>query len=597
MGLLDKLLGRDYKYYIQKCNKVKNDDLGEAMACLVHAEELIDESDESAKAEIEAERSKIKHIVYRKAYEVAKQYLKSGQHQAAQNAIDRAARHVQNDEEREELNALVNNSQTWESEEKIVEAHVEGEERVSGLDVNDKWNLYVTNLPFAKAQHCDELGNDFKKAWIALQEGEFDEAIEILEDVYKVHPDDPLVMCELGRAFYGKGQFEKADELIAKSDQADPQIDTKLLRTEVLWNMKKFDVAEEVLQAAHDADPDNNNVLARIAQHGLISKDYESGIAAVEVLVENLPNDRSVHQLAGRLYLESGDEDNALKSFENVNRLFWQVNPQTKKITFDQNAAVAAAGLYFKKNENLERAVELLEAVRANSDGETHIAICLQLAEVYEKMSKPAKRKEVLNESTRFMDDALKSARGPERAMMQLQYAEVCDKLGDSERFKENIEEAKAFFKTDADKGHPVAAFYMDIIQKRENGEPFPKADQMQDRLNAFVESHLDELRAKAGVQAPAGNPELTSHEPATIDVGDVEIAGPVAAQAQNAPSAAETNKNANDIIAAMAALAPKRTTPIEAAPADDSSDDDASSNAEAASEDAPQDDSSASDI
>ncbi len=588
MGLFDKILGRDYKYYIAKSDKVKADDLGEAMACLVHAEELIDENDESAKAEIEAKRSEIKHIVYKNAFETAKQYLRSGQHQAAQNAIDRAAKHVQNDEEREALNALVNESHTWNQEEKIVEAHVEGEERVTGLDVRDKWNLYVTNLPFAKAQHCDELGDDFKKAWIALQEGEFDEALQGLEEIYKLHPDDALVMCELGRAYYGKGQFEKADELIAKSDETDPQIETKLLRTEVLWNMRKFDVAEEVLQAAHDADPENNNVLARIAQHGLISKDYESGIAAVEVLVENLPNDRSVHQLAGRLYLESGDEDNALKSFENVNRLFWQVNPQTKKITFDHNAAVAAANLYYKKNENLDRAVELLEAVRANSEGETHIAICMQLAEVYEKMGKKSKNLEVLDESTRFMDDALKTARGPERAMMQLQYAEVCDKLGDLVRFKENIAEAKAFFSKDADKGHPVASFYMELIRNRENGEPFPKADQMQARLNEFIEAHIDELRAKAGAaQAPAGDPELTSRQPATIDLGDVEIAGPVAAESPNAASAEATNKNANDIIAAMAALAPKRSTVIQPVSSEADEDDDGERSEDSSAEEA----------
>ena len=583
MGLFDKILGRDYKYYIAKCDKVKGEDLGEAMACLVHAEELIDENDTDAKAEIEAKRGEIKHIVYERAYASAQQYLKSGQQQAAQNAIERAARHVQNDAERDALNALVSDSHKWqENEDPVVEAHVEGEDRVSGLDTDDKWNLYVTQLPFAKAQHCDELGDDFKKAWIALQEGSYDEAIEGLEAVYKDNPDDALVMCELGRAYYGRGQFEKANELIEKSDKADPQIETKLLRTEVLWSMKKFDEAETVLQAAHDADPENNNVLARIAQHGLISKDFESGIAAVEVLAENLPNDRSVHQLAGRLYLESGDEEKALKSFETVNRLFWQVNPQTKKITFDQNAAVAAATLYIKRNENLGRAVELLDAVRANTDGETHIAICLQLADVYEKMGKSGKRSDVLGEATRFMDDGLKSATGPERATLQLQYADVCDQLGNQDGFSEHIEEARAFFQKDADKGHPVAAFYLELIEKRKNGTPFPKASEMQEALNTFISEHIDELRAKAGVQAPSGDPSLMSRidaEPAGEIMTNIDIAGPVAANGSDAPSAEAANKNANDIIAAMAALAPKQSVTVITS--DDSGEDDDSDNSE----------------
>ena len=197
-------------------------------------------------------------------------------------------------------------------------------------------------------------------------------------------------------------------------------------------------------------------------------------------------------------------------------------------------------------------------------------------------MGKTNKQMEVLDESTRFMDDALKTASGPERAMMQLQYAEICDKLGDSDRFKENMDDAKDFFKKDADKGHPVAAFYMDLIHQRENGKPFPKPNEMQQRLNEFVEAHLDELRAKAGIQQPSGDPNLTSHEPETIELGDVEIAGPVASESANVSSEA-VNKKANDIIAAMAAMAPKRPAPVTVSSEDedvstDSEDDEAAS-------------------
>ena len=67
-------------------------------------------------------------------------------------------------------------------------------------------------------------------------------------------------------------------------------------------------------------------------QHGLIAHDFESGIPAIEALIEKIPNDVSVQRLAGRIYLESGDDDKALEAFETVNRLYWQVNPQTKQL-------------------------------------------------------------------------------------------------------------------------------------------------------------------------------------------------------------------------------------------------------------------------
>ncbi len=511
MGFFDKLLGRDSAWYLERSDKsVEDGNFGDAMHNIRKARELVQTDKE--REDVDAKESALKTRIYKNAYEQAKKYLKGGQKEAAQNAIDRAARFVQTDEERDALNQLVDESHDQKEGEKIVEARVEGEEAVDSLNADDKWNLYVRSLPFAKAQRFDELGDDFKKAWIALQEGNFDEAVSGMKEVYQAHPEDALVMCEYGRAHFGKGDFAEADELLEKSDCKEASIDTKLLRVEVLWAMKRYADAETVLQAAHDMDPENIQVLARIAQHGLISKDYESGIAAVEALLDSIPNDISVQRLAGRLYMESGDEERALECYETVNRLYWQVNPQTKKITFDQNSAAAAASIYFKRGERLERAVELLEAIRANSEGETHIAICEQLAAVYDKMGKKSKCDEVLSESLRFMDDLLDRVRGPERAMLQLQYSETCDRLGDKEKEAEMLEAARKFFVADAEKGQVVAEFYVDLIDKKLSGTPFPKSSEMQERMIEFARAKGLEVRARNAGSQSASSGEVVSH-------------------------------------------------------------------------------------
>lgn len=487
MGLFDKLFGRDSAWYVNKCvHNIDRKDYGEAMRCIKQAIELAKNDEEKRIAD--DKKIELTRTIFAQALEQAKAFLRCHNHEAAQNAIDRAARHIQSDEDRDALNQLIEKGHQIEEEEKIVDERVEGEEKITGLDTSDKWNLYVTSLPFDKAQHYGELGDAFKKAWIALQEGLFPEAVEGLEAIYKDHQDDPYVMVELGRAYYGKGDLDKADAMLEKADSARQDIETKLLRAEIQWALKRFGVAEEVLQAAHDLDPDNNAVLARIAQHGLIARDFESGIPAIEALIEKLPNDVSVQRLAGRIYLESGDDAKALEAFETVNRLFWQVNPQTKKLTFDKNAAAAAAALYVKKNENLSRAAELLDAIRANAEGEEHVGVCLQLAEVYEKMEKSAKRGEVLSESLRFMDDLLENAKkGPEKAMIQLQYAEVSDRVGDKEKCGEMLAAAREVFEQDAKKGHPLAAFYIEIIDEKRAGKPFPPASEMQERLQNFA--------------------------------------------------------------------------------------------------------------
>ena len=495
MGLLDKLLGHDSKWYVERSAKaVLDEDMGEAMSCLKRAEELA--PDDEMKKKVAEERAKVTHLIYAHALENAERFMRAHNHEAAQNALDLAARHVQNDAERDALNALVEGRF---EEEDVGQVHVEGEDQVSTLDVEDKWNLYVTKLSFEKAQHYDELGNAFKKAWIDLQEGKFDEAIEGLGAVYRDHGEDAVVMTELARAYFGKGSFDKADELLVKADKIRSDIETKLLRVEVLWSMKRFDVAEEVLQAAHDMDPENNTVLARIAQHGLLARDFESGLAAIEVLLEALPQDISVQRLAGRLYLESGNDAKALECYETVNRLYWQVNPQTKKITFDQGSAAAAAALYVKLGENLGRAVELLDAIRANTTGEEHVGVCLQLADVYEKMNKKSKSAEMLTESMRFMDDMLDRAKGGERAMVMLQYAEVAERVGESEKSASMLEGARSIFESDASTGHPVAAFYLDMIDRKKAGEPFPTGQELQARMVEFV-------RSRAAAERPAAS-------------------------------------------------------------------------------------------
>ena len=520
MGFFDRLLGHDWKWYLNKSDKYVNEgDLGEALACVQKAQELSDGTDATDVA-IADKLSALKKRIYDKAFAQAQTYLKRGQRETAQSAIERAARYVQTDEERDALNALVDQGNHFEEEDKVVEAHVEGEDRVDGLDVSDKWNLYVTSLSFDKAQHCDNLGDDFKAAWIALQEGAFDEAIEGLEKVYAENPEDGLVMCELGRAYFGKGDADKAAELLEKADNAVDDIDTKLLRTEVMWSQKKYDVAESILQSAHDMDPDNIQVLVRIAQHGLIAKDYDSGIAAAEVLMEKLPQDYSIHRLAGRLYQDKGDEDNALDQFETVNRMYWQVNPQTHKLSFDQPSALAAANIYLKRESDLKRAVELFDAVRANSDGDTHIGACMSLAECYEKMGKNSKRMEMLTEARRIMDELVENAKqGPEKAMMRLTYADICEKCGDTEAGNEQIQEARAFFAADAERGLPVAAFYVQLIDEKIAGKPFPKPDELQERLVAFIQ----DLRERMAAQRPASSSSFL-HAATSMDMSSPVI-------------------------------------------------------------------------
>ena len=624
MGLLDAIFGGDTEWYIKKANKLASQsNPGEALALLKKAEKKAKSGSDTEK--IDQARKEIEHTAYLMAVEQAKSYMRGHMHQNAQNAIDRAVRFAHTEEERESVRAIIDSDLYHDDGESAAEvdevAKVEGEEKVSGMEFLDKWQLYVSRLTFGRAQHFDELGVDFKKAWVALQEGQFDEAIRGLEEAHKKFGDDADVLVELARAYQGKGEFDKALPFAAKASEKSPtDIDTLLLHTQILWSLKKLDEAEGVLQKAYDLEPDNNNVLAMVAQQGLLTKEYESAIAAVEQLIENAPKDISVRRLAARIYLESGDEEKALESYETVNRIFWQVDPRTKKITFDQNSAVAAASLYFKRGENLDRAVELLDAVRAETKDEAHVAICMQLAEVYDKMGKKAKREEVytealrfldelydgskgdkranlafqyadicnkcgqkekgaakLEEGLKFLDDLYEKAEGDRRVNLAMQYAEICDKCGERDRGIPKMNEARNIVAVEANKGNPLAQLALDLIEKRINGEELPSPEEYAKKQQEILEDLMKRRISDLASKSQASEADEDAEESASAPVQTVQVANPSVVD----------NDAANALLRSFASMAPVHKPEPEPSSDDASSE---SSDSAASSDDSKED-------
>lgn len=509
MGLMDKILGRDSDWYLARSKKQADDgDLGEAMRCAQRALEM---ADEMSKGNANKQIASLKRKIYDQALEQIKNYMRAGQEDAAQNAVERALRHAQNPEEKAAVNKVVDDAQLLDPTKEFEDLPIEGEEAVASMGLEDKWALYVTGLSFGRAQHFDSLGDEFKQAWIALQEGKFDVAIEGLEKIYKVHPQDVDVILELGRAYYGKDDAKRASQLLEKADKLADVIEVKTLRAQVLWSLGRFDVAEGVLQAAHDMEPENLSVLASIAQHGLFSKDYESGIEALEVLMEAVPNDLSVLRLGARLYLEAGNEDKALECFEAVNKLHWSIDPQTQKRIFDKNTAAAAAAIYMKRGEHRERTAVLLEALRESTEGEEHMTIVMQLADLYEKMQKPGKRNDALDEAIRYIDAKLKNAKGEARANLCIQAGEIADLRGLNEKSQEMFGQALSIVKEESDSGNPLAAVFVDAIERRMKGEPLPSPDELLELQKSALEAHAKKTGAAKGNVSTISEPATSS--------------------------------------------------------------------------------------
>ena len=212
-----------------------------------------------------------------------------------------------------------------------------------------------------------------------------------------------------------------------------------------------------------------------------------------------------------------------------------------------------------------------MDAIRANTKGEEHVAVCIQMADIYEKMEKKAKRDELLTESLRFMDDLLEAAnKGPEAAMLQLQYAEVADRTGDAKKCNEMLDAAYEVFEGDAKNGHPLAAFYVELIDDKRAGKPFPPASEMQERLNAFAQKFAANRQMS---QAQASDGDQSDSPNMTINVS--------VASTQNA-----TNEDAMHKMAALASQMQMQMHSVEIEDgADSESEDESDSNESSDSE------------
>ena len=169
----------------------------------------------------------------------------------------------------------------------------------------------------------------------------------------------------------------------------------------------------------------------------------------------------------------------------------------------------------------------------------------------------------------RFMDEMLEKVKGGERAMLQLQYSEVAGKIGDTDKETEMIQEARRFFAADAENGHPVAAFYIDLIDQKLAGKPFPDAAEMQEKLQAFVDK-LRSAHARAQETAVSEAEDSDSEEEVQASMIDDQASMRVSSVSM---------ENADDILRKMAALANNQQSPIitfSSGDDDDSEDEDA---------------------
>jgi Flp pilus assembly protein TadD len=88
------------------------------------------------------------------------------------------------------------------------------------------------------------------------------EAKNLIETATKLSPEDHYIMDSLGWVYYRLGDLARANEELrrAYTIQQDPEIAAHL--AEVLWKQGQRDEAQQILDQALSANPDNDVLVA-----------------------------------------------------------------------------------------------------------------------------------------------------------------------------------------------------------------------------------------------------------------------------------------------------------------------------------------------
>ena len=416
MGLLDKLLGRTWRTYRDRGQKLlEKEEPGLALHEFKEALRRFD-GDPSEKLEMEQKLISIRKTLRQQQLMRAEMFHKGAQFERARDAADSALRHATNEQEEQEVHDFMASLEQAASE--AERKKDEARNQISNADadlgmVDERFSVLLGALDNEQMEHYEKLGSAFREGFLAMNDGDFKGALQHFKKARQENDDDAYVLCEQGKALLGMGAHQEAAQVLLKSDTArNDSTYIKLQLVQALWVLNDFPRAEQALQEAHDIDPGNERVLISIAEHSLRAKEYASGIDAVNALLDRSPNDISLLRLLGQLHQGAGDLDKAVATYEGVLKLKWNLNKETGKLEFDPTSAFGAAMIYIEQERKLNRAIDLLHAMLSVTNGVDTVNVYLAIAKAYEIKKKPRLIRETLQKALEAIPEQAKAARG-----------------------------------------------------------------------------------------------------------------------------------------------------------------------------------------
>lgn len=195
-----------------------------------------------------------------------------------------------------------------------------------------------------------------------MDEGKFDESIQLLEDAQKLDPDDIKYPYELGYAYYAKHEYKLAskflDDLLKHKDANDRVYQ---LLGNCYDNLGKSDKAIETYEAGLKKFPNSGNLHLEMGIMFMGKKEYNKAIDYYEKGIEVAPKFPSNYYWAAKLYCSSSEEvwgmiygelfmnlERNSKRTSEISKLLFDTYKKAIKFTSDTSFSVS-----FSKNSTM----------------------------------------------------------------------------------------------------------------------------------------------------------------------------------------------------------------------------------------------------
>jgi tetratricopeptide (TPR) repeat protein len=134
-----------------------------------------------------------------------------------------------------------------------------------------------------------------KDAQAALEQGEAQRAIALLENVLSLHPNEVALLTALGNLYFHEGQPREALEYFRRNANLQPKdVDTQLQAATTALLIEEYEPFEVFMERALELEPENTHGLKLLATANFKAKKYAEAATLYGQILPELPDDLEV---------------------------------------------------------------------------------------------------------------------------------------------------------------------------------------------------------------------------------------------------------------------------------------------------------------